>query len=360
MWIRLTLVLIFGALVAACDAAAQQTLVPEGATCPRCKISARPTVSIGDMEGPGAFSSAPAHVTTDRFGRFLIYAEKIPQVFDARGRFLSDIGRPGKGPGEIFDPGFPVAVAGDSILVIEPRMNRASLFGPDLQFARQIRLPGSMSPSIVVLHWPDSVVFTGQIHTRERFGFPIHLISLAENDAQVLRSGGDDKQRPEDRLYVLAVAGTRQVWGSRLGEYRLDQWNTKLTRVLSVHRDPKWWSKDYSPMGTPTSPPTPIIQRVLVDQNGLLWVFVRVAGKNWRDGWPASHGEEVPNRSMNFEKLFGTVIEVIDPAAGRVVTRSTLDFPVFSVIPGPRAIAYKPTPEGVPQLHVLNLSIVGR
>src|SRR4030042_4805593 len=66
-------------------------------------------LSIGDKEGSGTYAfSDIAHLTADDQGR--IYAldrkESHVKVFDAEGRYVRTIGRPGQGPGGLNEPIF--------------------------------------------------------------------------------------------------------------------------------------------------------------------------------------------------------------------------------------------------------------
>ena len=67
---------------------------------------------------------------------------RVVRVFDARGRFIRTIGRPGKGPGELsINSNGIYALPGDSLLVLDPGERRMTVFAPDGTVGRVTLLP---------------------------------------------------------------------------------------------------------------------------------------------------------------------------------------------------------------------------
>jgi hypothetical protein len=95
-------------------------------------------LSIGGEEGSGAYAfSDISHITADDQGR--IYAldrkESHVKVFDAEGRYLRTIGRPGQGPGDLNEPIF-VYFLRNELLVTQ--YERLSFFSPDGDLLRTV------------------------------------------------------------------------------------------------------------------------------------------------------------------------------------------------------------------------------
>ena len=66
----------------------------------------------------------------------------VVRVFDARGRFIRSVGRPGKGPGELsINSNGIYALPGDSLLVLDPGERRMTVFAPDGTVGRVTALP---------------------------------------------------------------------------------------------------------------------------------------------------------------------------------------------------------------------------
>jgi hypothetical protein len=104
-------------------------------------------------------------------------------------------------------------------------------------------------------------------------------------------------------------------------------------------------------LGTPNSPPPPAITDVAEDSTGLVWVFVRVAAPTWREAWPAVGGE-FDYRQMSLDKMFRTMVEVIDPGRQSVVTRTVLNQWVVSALPGSRVASYLTNEDGSVHIRI--------
>ena len=69
---------------------------------------------------------------------------------------------------------------------------------------------------------------------------------------------------------------------------------------------------------------------------------------------------EVSVNAIDYSKLYGTVIEVIDPAAGRVVARLQSPAYIFRVLGNNKAASYEQDREGFPTVKVVELTLTGR
>jgi hypothetical protein len=60
---------------------------------------------------------------------------------------------------------------------------------------------------------------------------------------------------------------------------------------------------------------------------------------------------------LNFEKLYETVIEVVDPRAARVVARRKFPGLLIAALPGVRAINYTVAASGAVKLQIMTLKL---
>lgn len=103
---------------------------------PRWRVVRDATAGAG--EGPGALTEV-GPVTVGRDGRLYVGQPQdgVVRVYDARGRYLREIGRSGEGPGE-FERQSGMGWRGDTLWVSDFVQARISLFGPDGRFVRSI------------------------------------------------------------------------------------------------------------------------------------------------------------------------------------------------------------------------------
>src|ERR1700741_835610 len=162
-------------------------------------------------------------------------------VFDSTGRFLRRTGRRGRGPGEFETPWNIAVDARDSVFVWDWKLNRVSVFSPDLVFVRTFPAPGSWSVSgfealpdgnlLVAAYQPGTV---GTIHLLSRSG-------------RVLRSFG-----PQPNPGSIPEPVARNVFGgaidwsgsavvySNKSPYALDFLDLSGRRRRSCVGDPRW------------------------------------------------------------------------------------------------------------------------
>jgi hypothetical protein len=285
-------------------------------------------------------------------------------VFAADGRFLAVVGGRGQGPGEFLGSVNPVPVTRDTVLVVEPAQMRATLFDADLRAARMVRLPGRLGIA-VVRSWPQSVFATGMIQSTERFGWPLHVLSFSDAAVEVLSSGGSNQGegRPNGSGTIAAIAANREFWTNEYtaSGYRLTRWDSSLKPEMVLVRNPKGWRRAANgALGSRSSAPDYSLTSIAVDDQGLIWVFVRVPGREWREAWPKlPDGAEIRLDQIDPRKLFATLVEVIDPSTRRVISRRIFDN-YLTALPHRRAALPVMSEVGVPTIEIVELSISRR
>lgn len=347
---------------------------PDATACPGCSISARQILRLGEDDGPGAISGMPGTVFRDGRGRYWVLQDNAPpMVYGPNGHFIRSIGRLGSGPGEFRSPDEGVALPGDSVLILDWLGGRASVIAPDLTIKRSITLPRRiLSWGAVSLDWPDRIVVSAVLNTAESAGWPLHLLSMRTNKATVLRSFGsnDGEMRSSDLFHMgvnFAPASTRKTfWTVDDAQYVATEWDREGNRLRAIERRPRWFAaKSNLRMGGRSTPPSPIADAIMVDRNGLLWLFTRVPGKNWREAWanvprlpPGTVGEMPASRGPAWQQLYQTNLEVVD-SKGRVIATSQFS---RSVVIGPidheLVAEYHESSSGNPYVAIVRYSLV--
>lgn len=346
-------------------AAAQTKTVPDATACPTCKISVEEIVRL---DARGELPTAPLSVVRDGHGRFwLTFANELAMVYDPTGRFVMSLRR-GEGPGEFQYP-WSVVPLGDSLLV-QDRGRGVTVLGPDLKAVRSLR--GALAQGqIIPIGWPDSVLLNGRRHDLADGVNPFHVASYAGQQVRILRSFGADKgvitdpRSPPSLTRRIAAAGPNAFWASKASKYALQEWSTAGILMQTLVRTPAWFPDAISMMNF-DAPPPPEIQALQQDAKGLVWVFVSVAAPSWRDGYPSSRPPAPVRRGMpeagpgafQYEKLYRTTVEVLDPVAGRVVARRTLDNWIVGTMGDGLAAIYDTTKDGEPFVHIVRLMLV--
>jgi hypothetical protein len=328
---------------AACQAV---VTVPDVVACSTCSIVLRSTTALGSLEDTDKFPAGlPDRVSRDAHGRYWRFSNTAPPaLFDASGRFLRMLGRKGQGPGEYIAPQNALFV-GDSVVVLDVRQRRASVLNSELQYVRAMVMPAQMYQT-VVLSWPDSIIMGARVPSAASVGWPLHLVSFGrrgdDNKAYVVTSfgPGDGSARPSDGMvrswYV--TPSKDGFWAAPPTSYRVLKWKRKgLEMVQTLRRDPSWFRGESSGTlggpertGAPWRPPGPIVVGIEEDSEGLLWAYLNVPGPSWKEAWTLvkrdlDAGKQPRMSDLGWEKLYQTRIEVIDPAAGRVLARTVLD-----------------------------------
>lgn len=344
------------------DSAQVPRAIADDLMCATCRILVGASVRLGASDGPGALPGLTDVPVQDGRGRFWVtsYSE-APWVFDAQGRFLQRVGRVGAGPGEYQFPSDVLPMAGDSVLILDPQLQRATVVSPTLGATRQLRME-ERAWGAVVVRWPDAIasginsgvdaqgrallwskVESGSIRTRRSFG----PTAATRGDAQPF-------------LQTVAPTPRQTVWASYRTRYEPTEYDTTGRALRAFSRTPSWFAEPTrSILGTPTRPPGPSVAGIEEDSTGLLWIYLRVPGPRWREAWPAlpPGTREVMSRSISHEHLTHTRIEVVDPSAGRVVARTNIPAYPIGAVRGRRLALYRVTEAGVAQVEVVSLRL---
>jgi hypothetical protein len=164
-------------------------------------------------------------------------------------------------------------------------------------------------------------------------------------------------------LHALAPARSGGFWSAWRFAYEIQQWDSRghLERVLE--RRPAWFH-DTSPadVGWVDRPPPPHTIAVREDAAGLLWVFVAVPSKEWRSAWPPiDRGvREIDTGQIAMDKLFATMVEVLDPASERVIARQRFDVYAIDAVGTDALALYSTDATGKGRVEVVARELVRR
>lgn len=344
------------------QAAVAPTRIADALSCPRCRIVVDTVATFLDSL---RLSSVGA-VQVDARGRYwvltpdygvIVFGQDFPQGHA--------VGRRGRGPGEYDLAASIIPVSRDSTILLTADY-RALVIDADLRPVRTFLVRQNLGTPLV-LRWPDSVVSSALLLTRQSAGWPLHLVSFATDSLLTLRSFGPDRgeltpqgmDRHQQRT-ALAIGGG--FWSADVVKYRFHRWAPSLQRVATYVREPRWFIREsMNWLGNKDTPPPPLVVGVTESSDGLFLIAHRAA-TTWSQAWPQypAGTTEISGQGVDFEKLYDVVAEAIDPERARLIASLSWQGRVISVLPGGRAAVAVTAADGTTGLQVLQLRVVGR
>jgi hypothetical protein len=333
--------------------------VPDAVSCAACRIVTSPPINLR-VPPEHALSMAPQVVRADSQGRIWLLTEAAVLVFDRRGNFLQSVGREGGGPNEYRGPGAFYALPGDSVLIIDPENARASVLSPKIRYVRSISFPYSFARG-AILRWPDSVLLSGAAPGARASAEHLHLVSFRQGTARTLTSvavqGGSLRSgAPRNTRQHVEFSSDGSLVSVDRYSYDLTLWSSVGVPSRRLQRRPQWFAEgSKATMGSPKSPPPPIIGSTWADSAGSVWIASNVAAPGWSTAWsgvPA--GGDIRVSSIAMERLYNTKLEIIDTKTARVTARLELDGWIISILPGGRLVKYSVDVRGEPQVSVID------
>ena len=343
----------------------QVRIVPDEVTCARCSIELTPRFSLGEPQG--GFKDLPLQVMIWTEGRRLVrFQGANPKVFAADGRFVRDLGRRGEGPGEFMEVAHLSRLPGDSLLVIDSELQRASVLGPDMRFVRSVSIPFYASAA-AALEWPRIVAVNGMSYTPDNAGWPLHMLDFTASPARNQLSFGDNEAqlRAGESFKLVRKffgASSTSFWAYHITSYQLTRYSRDGKIEITVHRKPPWFAS-VSPwsLGSPSVAPPPVVQAAAV-KGETLWVAVSVPRSNWRQAWRpervAGKRELTMADAPELSELYRTRIEVIDTQSGTLLAQRDFDGVIVEIEDDQlNATVYDLGPALEPRLRVFKLSL---
>jgi hypothetical protein len=252
----------------------------------------------------------------------------------------------------------------DEYIMLDGR-GKAVVLDGDFAPKNETQLPSGLHTGAVI-DWPGNVVLSGLLQDPDRFGWLLHLVRFDSLSAVFGISFGPDGGEigPYDLNALnlrLSTPSQSRFWTASFTLYELTEWDGRGNLLRSLKRRPSWFKEQSRrPFGSPTHAPSASIAGVVTDSEGLVWVFVNVASRRWREAWPKNvprGTSELPAGLVRDDLLFETIVEAIDPRVNRVVTRTLLPHFVIAALPGPQAAAYEMSDDGIPKIVVRSLDV---
>lgn len=333
--------------------------ISEAPACAECRIVAHSEVLLGnDDEGVVGPNFV---IQRDALGRYLVAFPENPtqfQVFDSTGIHLGSVGSRGEG-GDQFTWVSGLATRDNILHVFDSPARRRAILDSAFTVLRTDPIPGQ--PLSIVLFPGDTAIVNTSIRTTDRVGYALHVL---DEHARVVRSMGDSGGFRIDFLTSdmreLAKAGEREFWAAHVTRYVIERWSLdgRKTEVIEVDRD---WFPSYGGNCCtvhPDQPPEPRIRSLTVDSERRLWIISSVADPEWHEAvYPVSTG---PGSHWvdDWNAFYDSVIDVIDPSSGRLVTSHQFD-EYFTTWIEPGLAASNTLVEGVlPRVRVWRLHII--
>jgi hypothetical protein len=307
--------------------------VSSKASCPKCSIEATKSVSLTST----ALKACPVSVLRDSRGQIHLLPVFMPPVtFDSKGRELRSV-IAGKGPGEALGPTGIVVGPGDSLHLFDAILSRHSVYAPDGKFIRSIPYAMRMGTAFRLLPNGSALVMAvnymgpsgGQATLEEidTTGKVTGAYALNPSSAPMGQA-----MRALQRAISLRKGGG--VWAVRSGTYVIEGYGPKKAKDIELTRKPDWFvvlPKEVNGLGDETHAPASEVVDVRQDSKGRLWTATLVPS----EGWKAARGKvsvetdprgvkvsNYPNADLG--AMFDTMLEVIDPATGRLITSKKL------------------------------------
>ncbi len=279
-------------------------------------------------------------------------------IYDSAGRFLKRVTRRGGGPGEVrnvLSAGFG---PGDTLWVLDqPLRLHAYTPPPALEYVRTVQFEritlGRISRfGVLVSGAMRNTAFT-----------PPELIGW---DGRLLARFGRAAEMNQADVHmgaVFAIDSTR-IWSASSERYEVDEISAGGTLVRRIAPNVEWFRDVERSRQMPwEARPSPQINAISVDDQGLLWVLVRRAHRDWAPDptlRPSTAGP-IAIRGLpslfQMQRLYETVLEVFDPESGTLIASRTFDGTVFG-FGAPRMLAaVGETSEGHVSMHLLQVDL---
>ncbi len=296
-------------------------------------------------------------------------------AYDTRGRRLRQLGRRGRGPGEI-DRLVTFSVGADDSVFAVSSDRRLLVFGPDQKFARGTTLAHGVStmsnvaPSIQTLP-SGRVVMSAFVRTPALDGLPVFLMDTSGKLAQAFGSLSIALPRSFTTRVLTREAHTGALWVADPAWYRFERYEAQgdsfarePSRVLGV-RSP-WVFGGNRPLMTAAEghelfenakqviiksdvrarprvlerEPTTTMRSLRI-AGDTMWVAWQVPAPNWNKvelTYPLAN-EMMISSDLN-DSLWNTVVEVLDVRTNRVLLRKHFPFHAQLAAPGTLAHPY--------------------
>jgi hypothetical protein len=301
-----------------------QAQLPLTRASPMREVTFSRVAAMGDPHGPG-FIGIPADAARRHNGEWVVTDQDNPsevKFYSQDGAWIRTLGRQGAGPGE-FGQAWSIQVTEeDGLRIFDAGLGRIAGFGPDLKPTGTT--PVRVSATSLAFLPSGQAIVGARLHGPSQVGLPLHLL---DSLGSVVRSFGADPPirewgNPSKVRRTLAPSRAGGVWSGERTRYAIEHWTAAGERTHGFFAEVPWF-RPHEGFGRRDSSntPNPTIYAIHEDADGMLWLAIRVPAEDWRDAYRAGRDPYGRETSVVDDEnaLYDTVVEVIDPARGRVV-----------------------------------------
>lgn len=310
------------------DVSSVEDLVPCEAAPEACSIFWIGLGSIGGSGSPPGLDPVGAPAVDSRHRVYSAgWGPGVLVVWDLDGRVLGNLGSPGEGPGEMVGLTDAMIASGDTVHVRDDA-GSWSVFSPELGFVRK--------RSHVALPPRNFLALTSDGHMVAGYGTPLFRV-IKPDGRDSLRFG--DPEAAEEIPRRILAGGRRpdRFWATPTHKLALTEWGLDGTehRHVAVRgsaipdqpNDAPWDPHD-------GAPPPAIINYLVEDAQGLLWVWAMLPEPNYTPSARDAQREVY----AQLDRMYRFLVEVIDPGTGAVVASALagrMEQGVSGILPGP-------------------------
>ena len=294
--------------------------VRETGSCPECSIELREVVRLGADDDPASIrpdvSNWPcmvAQLSDHTWAVSGLVGGGELAVYDSTGALVRTIGRSGRGPGEYGTNLHVVVGPEERVSVIDNSYLRVTVLH-DAQPLRTIGLTRRIQ-SLALLEGGKLLVHGRPLDASDT-GHPFTLVDVEAGE--LLSFGERDEDLGDLDQWVVGSGYKGGFWAASGWKYQLHRWaNADSLEYTLVRDNVEWFPLDnaYSDDMYVSEPPSSWFSHMWETQGGLLWTFSLIPDENWSPEPP-----QLSSPAWN-ERVFDTMIEVIETAAGEVLAQ---------------------------------------
>ncbi len=335
--------------------------VPVALGCKQCRLVVHAPSVVVASDATIAFADMPSGLFRHPAGSFLVTQGNtggVPLLFSSNGKAIREIGTMGSGPGE-YTGAMRIAFGpGDSSAIVDNRLRRVSVLDRDWRYVRSFRIDGQ--PSDLAWLPNGDFVVGGPIATASQIGYPLHVLRADGTPKASLGYGNKAivSHATAEGSRLVQAAGPSDFYAMTVIErLELERWSGTRLQKRWVLGSP------YLPDRTALAEKRPfqaILSSFWVGPEEILYLLMVVPRKTWREGVKSSRtadGEEL-FEIVDQDKIFETVIEIVDLKAGRVLVRSPTERAFFGLLAGGSAYRLDKTDDTGPRFEVSRIRLV--
>ena len=309
-------------------------------------------------------------VVRDSKGRFYSANARgwggVISVWNARGEYVTSVGRAGEGPGELTDRGrLSIFIDGDDRLHVRDGGFNWSVFSPEHEFLGRVpaQVMVGLQRTTVILDNGMALTSTdGYMSDRSRY---FHLVRSA---GDLFRTFGpvEEKVSRSDVSLVrtLGYGGGDTFWvGPALGDprgYLIEEWGIDGTLRRAFRRDVSWFDPRDEDRRV-------AVESLHIDDSGLLYVVVARATEEYAEVMKRarSQGRRVSREERS--ELTEAVVEMIDTRTGELLASEVYPYSIARASIPPQLFrdvkqgaVYKEGPDGLPFVDIVSVELEAR